>query len=74
MDFTAGTLHFDLAVPLESEERKSDTATLLAAWREDPMLQQCVADLHEENNQQTTVGGVSVFLMRFAGMLPHKGG
>jgi hypothetical protein len=74
LDFAGGALRFNLAVPVERREQRADTAALLDAWNRDPALRRWTADLREESNQQSTVDGAPVFLLRFSGALPVANG
>jgi len=67
LNLAAGTVRFDLAVPLDVVSGKADSATLLAAWQRHPALQRWVTGLHEVSNEEGSVAGVAVFVIRFEG-------
>jgi hypothetical protein len=67
-------LRFDLAVPVENAPTgATNTAAILAAWRNAPFLKRAAADLRERSSQQADVGGRPVFLLHFEATLQEGG-
>lgn len=74
LNCAAGTVRFELTVPLESTGGKADVAVLLAAWKRHPVLQRWMTSLHEVSNEESQMAGSAVFVVRFEGALTAQEG
>ena len=62
-------LHFELAIPVESESSATNGIVPLTIWRNNPAIQRMLSNIREESSQQAEFDGRPSFLVRFVGTI-----